>query len=105
MKGFIIIMTSVDSKSEAERMATLIMKKRLAGCTKVAGPVKSYYSWKGKQHASKEWLCVIKTKRSNYKKIEKELKETHKYELPEIISFNIGRSSSEYLAWLGSSMV
>ena len=105
MKGFIIIMTSVDSKSEANRMAMLIMKKRLAGCTKVTGPVKSYYTWKGKQHASKEWICIIKTKKANYKKIEKELKKTHKYELPEIISFNMGISSPEYLKWLDSSMI
>ncbi len=104
-KGFIIIMTSVDSKKEAERMAKLIMEKRLAGCTKVTGPVKSYYTWKGKPHISREWICIIKTKNSKYKKIEEELKKTHRYELPEIISFNIGMASTEYLAWLGSSMI
>lgn len=102
MPGFIIVMTSVDKSPEAEKIARKVIAKRLAGCVKIIGPAKSFYTWKGKPHVSKEWICLIKTKKKNYQRIESEIKKMHKYELPEIISLEIGKASHEYLKWLGN---
>lgn len=103
MPGFIIVITSMDKSSEAEKIAKAMVAKHLAGCAKVIGPAKSFYTWKGNPCVSREWICIIKAKKENYAKIELEIKKMHKYELPEIISLEIGKASREYLKWLGNT--
>jgi len=97
---YIQVFTTVDKKSEAERIALILSKNKLSACAQIIGPIVSFYQWKGKLKKSKEWLCIVKAKRSQYKKIEKAIKEIHPYKLPEIIAIPIIEGSREYLAWI-----
>ncbi len=97
---FIQIQTTFQKRSNAERIANMLCEKKLSACTQIVGPVTSIYKWKGKTEKSKEWLCIIETRASCYKKVEKAIKEIHPYELPEIIAVPITASSQEYLEWM-----
>lgn len=101
---YIQIFTTVAKKSNAEKIASVLSRKKLSACTHIIGPITSVYRWKGKLEKSREWLCVIKTKRSHYAKVEKAIKKIHPYELPEITATPIVRGSIDYLEWMGKEV-
>jgi len=79
------------------------VKEKLAQCVQILGPIKSTYRWKKKIENAREWLCIIKTHKKNFKKIESKIKELHTYEVPEIIVIPIVEGSIDYLKWLSRS--
>ena len=97
---YIQVFTTVAKRSEAERIAKFLLDKKLSACIQIIGPITSVYRWKGKTEKSKEWLCVVKSKKSYYGKIEQAIKEIHPYKLPEIIATSIVAGSREYLGWM-----
>ena len=99
MMQFIQIFVSFPSKKDAEKCINKLLKERVAGCIQLF-PIRSSYIWKGKIENEKEWLCIIKTKKRLFSKVEKSIKETHPYEVPEIISIPILKGNKEYLTWL-----
>lgn len=104
MEEFIQVFTTVNKKSNAEKIAESLVHKKLSACVQIVGPVSSFYKWKGRLEKSKEFLCVIKTKKSYYKKIEKEIKKLHPYKLPEIIFIPTIGGNKEYLKWIGEQL-
>ena len=80
------------------------MEKRLAGCIQIIGPIISTYWWKNNIETAKEWLCLIKSKKNLFEKLEKSIKEIHPYETPEIIALPIVAGSKEYLKWLDNAL-
>ena len=100
MTKFIQVETTVPKRSEARKIAEVLARKKLSACTQIIGPVESVFRWKGKLVREKEWLCLIKTKKSLYKKVESEIRKIHPYKLPEIIAVPIVAGSKEYLAWI-----
>lgn len=93
------IFTTCSKKPEAQRIADSLIKNRLAACVQIVGPIESRYRWKGKNESQKEYLCIIKTQLSLYKKAEKHIKKMHPYELPEITFTKIG-GNTNYLDWI-----
>jgi len=100
MNGIIQVVTTIDDKEKAEYIGKQLVRKRLASCVQIAGPIKSIYWWKGQMEEVDEWQCIIKTKKSHYKKIEEEIKRLHHYELPEIIAINIDVALTGYAKWV-----
>ena len=101
---YIQISTTVAKRADAERIAKILLDKKLSACTQIIGPITSIYRWKGKMEKSKEWLCIMKGKESQYKRIEKVIKEIHPYQLPEIIATQIIKGSQEYIGWMGEEL-
>lgn len=97
---YIQVSTTVAKRSDAERIAKILSEKNLSACAHIIGPITSVYRWKGKTEKSKEWLCIMKTRRTRYKSMEKALKEIHPYGLPEIAAVPIVEGSREYLGWM-----
>ncbi len=99
-RQYIQVFTTTRKKEDAEKIAQTLLKKRLAGCVQIVGPVSSSYWWKNSIESAEEWLCMIKSEKSLYAKLERTIKETHLYETPEITALPIACGSKEYLAWL-----
>jgi len=91
-------------KEDAQSIAKSLVEKRLAGCVQIVGPIISTYWWKGRLDTNKEWLCIIKSKKALYGKIEKAIKDLHRYETPEIIALPIISGSKGYLKWLDDEL-
>jgi periplasmic divalent cation tolerance protein len=100
MSDFIQVSTTAPSKEEADRIAQILVERRLAACVQVMGPIESHYRWKGSLERSAEWLCLVKTTRGNYAAVEAAIRASHPYEVPEIIACPIESGSEGYLAWL-----
>jgi len=101
---FVQLTTTTESKEEAEKIAQTLVKRRLAGCVQIIGPITSIHRWKGKVEKADEWLCFIKTKKELYSNVEDAIKQIHKYETPEIIAIPITAGSKEYLEWLSNEL-
>jgi periplasmic divalent cation tolerance protein len=100
MAEFVQITTTADSGPAAERIATELVNRRLAGCVQIVGPIQSVYRWKGAVERAEEWLLLIKTAAERYAAVEAAIREIHSYEQPEIIATPITAGSAGYLAWL-----
>ncbi len=95
----ILIFVTFPNKVEAVKIGDAILDKKLAACWNLF-PVESDYRWKGKIAKDKELLMIIKTKDSNFKKIEDFIKKNHSYKIPEIVSIKAKDVSKQYLSWL-----
>lgn len=99
-QSFVQVITTVSEKKYAERLTKEILDKRLGPCVQIMGPFKSVYRWKGRIEKTLEWACLIKTRKTLYKKVETAIKKIHPYEVPEIIAIPIIKGSKDYLKWL-----
>lgn len=102
-KGFIIVYTTVGKRKDAEMVAQKLLEKRYIACANIF-PMEANYWWQGKIEKAKEFGLFLKTKKENYKIIERELKRIHPYELPCILSWRIERGEKNYLKWLKESI-
>jgi len=100
MEEYIQVLVSIDSEDRAHGLQRLILEHRAAACVQVLGPIFSAYWWQGQIEEAQEWLCLAKTRRSEYPRLESLVKESHPYETPGIVAIPILAGSEEYLAWI-----
>lgn len=100
MDSAIQIVTTTEKRTDAEKIAGMLIEKRLAACVQIVGPIVSAYRWKENIESAEEWQCLIKTRASLYSEVETAIKANHPYDVPEIIAFPILQGSREYLTWL-----
>jgi periplasmic divalent cation tolerance protein len=60
----------------------------------------SIYEWKGVLEEGTEHLLLIKSSAECYPKLETAIRNTHPYELPEIIATPITHGLPDYLNWI-----
>lgn len=100
MADYMQVVTTTSNRRNADAIARILISKRLAGCVQILGPMESIFMWKGKMEKENEWICLIKTKKSAYKKVESEIISLHEYTTPEILAFPITHGYKKYLHWL-----
>lgn len=96
----IVIYCTVPDKKIAKNITKILMKHKLAACVSIVDKVQSIFSWDGEVCQEKEFLMIIKTRRSNYGKIKLVIEDLHPYTVPEIIALPIVDCSEDYLKWL-----
>lgn len=84
----------------AERLATLLVEKKLAACVNITAPVLSVYRWQEAVQSDTEVLLIIKTSAPAWPALEQVLREQHPYDVPEIIAMPVVEGSSDYLRWV-----
>jgi periplasmic divalent cation tolerance protein len=94
------VTTSVSSREAAERIALMVVERRLAACAQVAEQVTSIYRWKGVVESTPEWICVIKTDEARYAQLEEAIRSVHPAEVPEIIASPVTHGFAAYLQWV-----
>lgn len=97
---YIVVITSIDDKEKAEELSKKLVENRLVACAQIIGPITSIYWWQNKIEKAKEWLCLMKTKKSLFKDTEKTILSLHPYQVPEIIALPLIEGTHSYLAWL-----
>ncbi len=97
---YIQVVTTLSTKEDADKLASHLVKLRLAGCVQVCGPINSFYQWQGKLENEQEYQLQIKSRLDLYQVLELEIKKNHPYETPEILALPIINGSKEYLDWL-----
>jgi periplasmic divalent cation tolerance protein len=104
MTAYIQVITTTETKSDAQAIARAVVQKRLAGCIQIIGPITSTYWWQGEIETAEEWLCVIKSRQDLYERLEAAIREVHPYDVPEILAVPVIAGSQDYLRWLDSEL-
>jgi len=104
MTEYIQVMTTVELKSDAEKIAKILVEKRLAACVQILGPMTSYFQWQGKLDSAVEYLCLIKSREDLFTRLETEIINQHPYDVPEILAMPITKGTKDYLNWLASEL-
>lgn len=103
--GYCIVNCTTSSKVNAVEISEYLIENKLAACVNIVPGVVSVYKWEGKIVEGQEFLMIIKTKESLFRKVEKAISERHEYELPEIVATPIKKGNRDYLKWLRSETV
>ena len=98
-QAHIVMMTTVSSETEADKLAGILVTAKAAACVQIL-PIKSCYVWDGKMANDAEYLLLIKTRADLYETAADLIKRNHSYEIPEIISLPIVTGSFSYLNWI-----
>lgn len=101
---YTVIFITAANKKEAQRIAKLLLKNKLAACVNIVPKVESLFWWKGKIDHAKEVSLIIKSKKTKLNQIIKLVKSLHSYQVPEIIALPIIAGYKPYLRWLGESL-
>ena len=104
-KNYVLITVTCTSQEEARKISERLLAKRLVACANILPKIKSKFWWKGKLDSAAEHLVTMKTVKSNFKKIEAEIKRIHSYEVPEIIAVPIVLGGRDYLDWISRTIV
>ena len=98
---FGIVLTTVATPEDAQRLADGLLEQRLAACVQILA-IQSAYRWRGAVQREPEQLLLIKTRVALYSAVEAHLRAHHPYELPEIVYLPIAAGSPDYLRWLAA---
>lgn len=94
------VVTTTDSREDADRLARSAVEGRLAACAQVVGPVTSTYWWEGAVETATEWQCVLKTTAARFEELRAHLEREHSYDTPEIVATPIVAGAAAYLDWI-----
>ena len=98
----LLVLTNLPDRAAAERLADLMLEKRLAACVNILAPCRSVYRWKGAVQHDEEHPLLIKTTAERYPELESAVRAAHPYELPEIIAVPVERGLPAYLEWVAA---
>lgn len=96
----LVVLVTVGTRDEGDRLAQAVVEERLAACVNVVGPIVSIYHWQGQVQRDDEILLVIKTQRRRFEQLAARLSALHSYDNPEIVALPIVAGATPYLAWL-----
>ncbi len=99
---YLLILSTCPDQPTAEKLARLLVEKKLVACVNILPGLTSIYHWQGEIETASECLLMAKTEKQHYQSIENTIHEHHPYELPEIIAVSIDRGLPEYLQWIDS---
>lgn len=102
--NFVVIFITCASLKEARRLATELVKNKLAACVNIVDRIESVFWWQGKVDKAKEILLIVKSRKAKLPLLIKKIKHVHSYEIPEIIALAIMGGYKPYLNWWDESL-
>jgi len=98
--NIIVVITTTDSREEAQRIARAMVEKRLAACAQVSGPIESHFHWDNRIDRAEEWQCKFKTAQGKYPELERAIVEMHSYEVPQVVAFPVTMAFKAFAQWV-----
>jgi len=98
-EALMLVLCNCPDPETAARIGRLLVERRLAACANVLAPVRSIYRWQGKVETSEETPLLVKSSQARVAEVEVAIRESHPYELPEILSLPAS-ALPDYLAWV-----
>ena len=93
------IKTAIDNLEIAKEITKALLEKKLV-CSVQQKEITSTWWWNNELESSKEYLLEMKTKKTLYKEVEKEIRKLHTYDVPEIYAEEIKEGLPEYFQWI-----
>jgi periplasmic divalent cation tolerance protein len=101
-ESYCVILSTAGSKEEADRLAEMLVSRKLAACVQITA-ISSVYTWQGELHKDAEHLLLIKTLSSRFADIQAMILENHSYEVPEIVQLPVQQGLPAYLDWISEN--
>jgi periplasmic divalent cation tolerance protein len=101
----LLVQTTVETKQNGQQLADALLKKRLAACCQVSGPIESRYWWQGEIENSQEYTLSLKTFSSLFTAVEQLIVNEHPYDVPEIIATEITNIGESYRKWMKEELL
>lgn len=97
---YLAIFITTSNLKEAEKIAQVLLEKRLAACINIVPRVHSRFWWKGKIERNDETLMIIKSKGEVFDELVEYVRAIHTNQVPEILALPVQRGFTEYLTWI-----
>ena len=104
MTDKIVILSTCATPEEAEKLARILLDRRLAACVNVIPGVRSFYRWQGAIESAGECLLLVKSSRELFASIGALLEKEHSYEVPELLALPVVEGAANYLNWLTANL-
>jgi len=101
---YVVVLVTTKNALEAKKIAKHLLNKKLIACANIIKGVESFFLWKGKVDSAREAMMVIKTKKSLFAKVKKEIEAIHSYDVCEVIALPINQGNKKYFDWIQSSV-
>ena len=96
----IVVFITTNKPEEANRLAEILIERRLAACVQILPQITSVYHWQGAVARDEEILILVKTTSEQFAALEQAIRENHSYTTPEIVAVPASNVSAPYLNWL-----
>lgn len=96
----IVVFITTANRLNAERLARILVERRLAACVQIVPEIISVYRWQNAVQADAEVLLLVKTVREKFAMLETAVRANHSYDVPEILAVPAAEVSAPYLNWL-----
>lgn len=103
MTDYLQVITTVDDKDAADRIAEYVVERKLAACVQIT-TCRSIYRWQGRVEKTDEYLCTIKSRIQLYSELERAIRHIHPYDVPEILATEVSCGNRKYLEWLDQEL-
>ena len=100
MENPIVVLVTVPSQKEGERIARKLVENRLAACVNIIPHLLSIYRWEGKIEEEGEFLLVLKTAGERFSELREKIKRIHSYSVPEILALPVLDGNTDYMEWV-----
>ena len=96
----LVVVTSLPSMEAATALAKALVESHLAACVQMNEGIYSVYRWEGVVCEEQEILLSAKTMSDQWEEICAFIKESHPYDLPEILAFSPEQYDQQYGEWV-----
>tara|TARA_Y100001970_G_scaffold294270_1_gene449522 strand:+ start:94 stop:825 length:732 start_codon:yes stop_codon:yes gene_type:complete len=101
--NIISIETTFPNKEDAQKLAAILIEKKLAACCQIE-TIESIYNWNNTTQNDSEYRCSIKTIQPLFETIQNIILKNHPYECPQILAKEITATSQTYLDWINTTI-
>lgn len=103
MDGLILVYTTWESEEQAKKAGKHLLEKRICACVNIYTNMQPIFWWPPKENkldGSKEVVMIVKTLKSKYEELEKEIYKIHTYDTPCIIAIPTYKVNKDYHDWI-----
>lgn len=93
-------LTTVGGKGDANALAEEAVRKGLAACVQIEGPIRSLYIWGEGVASDDEYRLVFKFSAAKRALLEDWLHSRHPYDLPQWVVIDTCQASAAYAKWV-----
>lgn len=92
--------TTAPERALAEKIARVLVERRLVACAQISSPITSVYRWKDEICQETEFRLALKFPLPNAEAVHAALVGLHPYDCPQWVVTRADSASDDYLAWV-----